>query len=136
MALQNREVLLPRPMAADWIYSRDAAEGIATLCNAASLHHTLYHVSGGTLTDLTQWCGILSGLVSGFRWKLADSDQQGNVIYALPKDRAPLDIARLTADTGFRPSRTLQAAAREYLDWVQARPRAAAPLSLAGSRRA
>jgi nucleoside-diphosphate-sugar epimerase len=135
MALQNREVLLPRPMAADWIYSRDAAEGIARLCNAASLHHAIYHVSGGTLTDLAQWCGIVSELVPGFRWKLVDSDQQGNVVYSLPKDRAPLDIARLSGDTGFRPSRTLEAAAREYLDWVQARPRASSPLLLAGRGR-
>ncbi len=136
MALGGREVLLPRPMTADWIFSRDAAEGIAKLCNAATLHHDIYHVSGGTLTDLTQWCGIVSKLVPGFRWKLVDPDQQGNVIYALPKDRAPLNIARLNGDTGFRPSRSLETAAREYLGWIQGDPRAAAaPEPKAGKNR-
>ena len=135
MALHNRDVLLPRPMVADWIFSRDAAEGIAKLCNATKLRHDIYHVSGGTLTDLTQWCGLISERVPGFRWKLVDSERQGNVIYSLPKDRAPLSIARLSDDTGFRPSRGLDAAAREYLDWIAASPRASSPLPLAGRGR-
>jgi UDP-glucose 4-epimerase/UDP-glucuronate 4-epimerase len=69
---------------------------------------------------LTQWCGVLTGLVPGFRWSLADADQPGNVIYSLPKDRAPLAITRLGTDTGFRPRHDLKTAAREYLDWVGA----------------
>jgi UDP-glucose 4-epimerase/UDP-glucuronate 4-epimerase len=120
MALEGREVLLPRPMTADWINSRDAADGIAGLCHAANLNHDVYHVSGGTWSDLTQWCGIIADLIPGFRWTRAEADQPGNVIYSLPKDRAPLGIARLGADTGFRPSRDLETAAREYLDWVGA----------------
>jgi UDP-glucose 4-epimerase/UDP-glucuronate 4-epimerase len=120
MALEGREVLLPRPMTADWIYSRDAADGIARLCGAATLSHDVYHVGGGAWSDLTQWCGVLAGVIPGFRWRLADTDQPGNVIYSLPKDRAPLGIVRLATDTGFRPSRDLQTAAREYLDWVGA----------------
>lgn len=120
MALQGREVLLPRPMTADWIYSRDAAEGIAKLCNATTLRHDVYHVSGGTLTDLSQWCGLVAGLVPGFRWKLVEPPEQENVIYSLPSDRAALSIARLRADTGFRPSRSLEVAAREYCDWIEA----------------
>src|SRR3954470_13925777 len=82
MALRDREVLLPRAMTADWIFSRDAAEGIAGLCNAATLHHAVYHVGGGVWSDLTQWCEIVGGLVPGFRWRLADADQSGNVIYS------------------------------------------------------
>jgi nucleoside-diphosphate-sugar epimerase len=120
MALEGSEVLLPRPMTADWIFSRDAAEAIAGLSNAARLRHSIYHVSGGALTDLAQWCGIIGELISGFRWRLVEADRPGNISYALPKDRAPLNIARLTAETGFRPSRDLEGAAREYLNWVKA----------------
>jgi UDP-glucose 4-epimerase/UDP-glucuronate 4-epimerase len=120
MALGGREVLLPRPMTADWIFSRDAADGIARLCNAVELQHSIYHVSGGSLTDLEQWCRIIAERVHGFRWRLADADRPGNVVYALPRDRAPLGIARLTNETGFRPSRSLEAAARDYLEWVRA----------------
>ena len=125
MALQGREVVLPRAMTADWIFSRDAAEGIAGLCNAKSLHHAVYHVGGGAWSDLTQWCEIVGGLVPGFRWRLVESDQSGNVVYSLPKDRAPLSIARLSDDTGFKPSRSPQAAAREYFEWIGAVPASA-----------
>jgi nucleoside-diphosphate-sugar epimerase len=120
MALEGRDVLLPRPMTADWIYSRDAADAIVRLCSATNLGHDVYHVSGGARTDLTQWCDIIAGIIPGFRWKLVDADQPGNVIYSLPKDRASLGIARLSIDTGFQPRHDLKTAAREYLDWVGA----------------
>jgi nucleoside-diphosphate-sugar epimerase len=124
MALQRREVQLSRPMTADWISSHDAAEGIVHLSHAPALRHDIYHVSGGVLTDLVQWCGAVSQLVAGFRWKSVDPEQPGSIVYGLPKDRAPLSIARLADDTGFRPSRDLDTAAREYLGWIQPGTRA------------
>jgi nucleoside-diphosphate-sugar epimerase len=122
MALQGRKVLLGRPMAADWIYSRDAAEAIVRLCQAPTLHHGVYHVSGGTSTDLVQWCGIVSECVQGFGWELAGQQQEGNIVYSLPVDRAPLDIARLTDEIGSLKQHGLKTAAREYLDWIEAGP--------------
>jgi nucleoside-diphosphate-sugar epimerase len=119
MALEGREVILSRPMAADWIYSRDAADGIAGVSMAPKLGHATYHVGGGARTDLIQWCEIIARRVPGFRWRLAESDPNDNVVYSLPKDRASLSIARLTGDTGFRPLHDLEAAARDYLAWVQ-----------------
>jgi nucleoside-diphosphate-sugar epimerase len=128
MALEGREVVLPRAMAADWIYSRDAADGIAKVSGATTLRYNTYHVSGGVLSDLTQWCGIIARHIPDFRWKTAESETGGNVIYSLPKDRAPLNIARLMADTGFQPLHDPEAAARDYLAWLQSgerSPRAA-----------
>jgi nucleoside-diphosphate-sugar epimerase len=134
MAREGREVVLPRAMTADWIFSRDAAAGIAGLSRAGTLRHAIYHVGGGACSDLSQWCGIIGGLVPGFRWRLANADQPGNVIYSLPKDRAPLSIARLSDDTGFRPSRSLEAAAREYLAWIGAGRHDEIPASRAEQR--
>jgi nucleoside-diphosphate-sugar epimerase len=125
MAMNDQEILLSRPMTADWIYARDAAEAIGRISSAAVLHHPIYHVSGAILSDLTRWCGIVRKLVPGLRWKLVP-DQLGNVITTLPQDRAPLDIARLQADTGFRPSHSLDVAAREYLAWINADPQTVA----------
>jgi UDP-glucose 4-epimerase/UDP-glucuronate 4-epimerase len=90
-------------------------------------HHT-YHVGGGVLSSLAQWCEIIARHIPDFRWKMAESETAGNVIYSLPKDRAPLSIARLTGDTGFRPLHDLESAARDYLAWLQSgerSPRAA-----------
>ncbi|UZE49719.1 NAD(P)-dependent oxidoreductase [Rhodopseudomonas sp. P2A-2r] len=119
MARDGVEVVLPRIMAGDWIYSRDAADGIARVSRSAGLRHELYNLGGGVMTDLPQWCAIVAGCFEGFRWRMADEDV-GNIVYGLPKDRAALSIARLQQDTGFAPSRDLAAAARDYLDWIAA----------------
>jgi UDP-glucose 4-epimerase/UDP-glucuronate 4-epimerase len=54
----------------------------------------------------------------GFLWRMAEIEAEGNVIYGLPKDRAPLNIARLAADAGFKPQFHLEDAARDYLGWL------------------
>ena len=120
MAFDGREAVLPRTMKGDWIYSRDAAQGIVKVSQAAALSYRTYHVSGGVLTDLPQWCEIIARHNPGFRWRLAETESVGNVIYGLPKDRAPLNIARLKADAGFQPRYDLQAAAQDYLSWLGA----------------
>jgi UDP-glucose 4-epimerase/UDP-glucuronate 4-epimerase len=122
MAFERREAILPRTMKGDWIYSRDAAHGIAKVSQSETLKHRTYHVSGGVLSDLPQWCEIVTQHVPDFRWRLAETEADGNVPYGLPKDRAPLDIARLAADTGFRPQFDLRSGARDYLGWLRATP--------------
>lgn len=117
MARDGVEAILPRSMAGDWIYSRDAAEGIALISKATTLRHAIYNVSGGVITDVPQWCTIVAKHFEGFRWRLG-SESDGNIVYGLLKDRAALSIARLSDDTGLRPSRTLEAAAGDYLGWI------------------
>jgi nucleoside-diphosphate-sugar epimerase len=116
-ARAGREVVLPRTMAGDWIYSRDAARGIAAVSNGAALRHRIYHVSGGAVTDLPQCCAIVAGRYPGLQWRLAASDAEGTIVYGLPRDRAPLDIARLAADTGWHPHYDLAAGLHDYLEW-------------------
>ena len=118
MAFDGREAILPRSMAGDWIYSRDAALGVARVSASDTLKHRTYHVSGGVLSDLPQWCEIIATHMPGFRWRMAEIEAEGNVIYGLPKDRAPLNIARLAADAGFTPQFHLEDAARDYLGWL------------------
>jgi nucleoside-diphosphate-sugar epimerase len=118
MAREGLEVILSRPMAADWIYSRDAADGIAKVSSATTLRHRVYHVGGGVLSDLRQWCDIMARHFPGFRWRIDESESKANIVYSLPRDRAPLSIARLGSDTGFQPLYDLEAAARDYLAWL------------------
>ena len=48
------------------------------------------------------------------------SDGDASVPPALTrKRRGPLSIARLTADTGYRPAYTLEAGLRQYVEWVR-----------------
>jgi nucleoside-diphosphate-sugar epimerase len=117
-ALADREVILPRKMAADWIYSRDASTAIVKLCRTEGLNHWVYHVGGGQLSNLVDWCKILSRRFPAFRWRLAEPAEQANIIYNLVRDRAPLSIARLLRDTSFKPAYSLEAAAADYLEWM------------------
>jgi nucleoside-diphosphate-sugar epimerase len=119
MARDGVEAILPRSMAGDWIYSRDAADGIARVSRGTALRHDVYNISGGIMTDVPQWCAIVARHFEGFRWRLG-SEADGNIVYGLPKDRAALSIARLSEDTGFRPSYDLETAARDYLGWLDA----------------
>jgi UDP-glucose 4-epimerase/UDP-glucuronate 4-epimerase len=117
-ALAGQLISLSRVMTGDWVYSRDAADGIVKVSQTAKLNHNIYHVGGRDLTDLAQWCKIVAHAVPGFRWERIGEDQPGSVIYGLPKDRAPLSIARLAADTGYQPAFDLNAAASDYLNWL------------------
>jgi UDP-glucose 4-epimerase len=122
-AMRAREgVVLPRPMRADWIYSRDAARALADLLDCPALRHTLYHVGGGAMSDVEQWCQRMRRHDPAFAWRLGGPADTPTVHYGLPADRAPLDIRRLQEDTGWQPRYTLATAADEHLAWDAAQP--------------
>jgi nucleoside-diphosphate-sugar epimerase len=116
----GREAILPRAMRADWIYSRDAAAGIAAICAASDLHHAIYHVGSGSMSDLPDWCRTLAAHYPDFRWRFAEPGEAAGIVYNLPADRAPLSIARLTRDTAFVPAYPVDKAAVDYLSWIAA----------------
>lgn len=117
-ALNGEEAVLPREMRADWIYSRDAAAGIARVCAGEGLRHLIYHVGGGKITDLPTWCRIIAERWPSFRWRIAEAGEPPSVVYGLTADRAPLGLARLTRDTGFAPAYSPEMAAADYLAWM------------------
>ncbi len=117
-ALSGSEAVLPRAMRADWVYSRDAAAGIARVCAGDRLRHLVYHVGGGKVTDLPAWCRLIAAQFPSFRWRIADTGEEPSVVYGLTADRAPLGLARLTRDTGFAPAYSLEMAAADYLAWM------------------
>ncbi|WP_128935473.1 NAD-dependent epimerase/dehydratase family protein [Bradyrhizobium zhanjiangense] len=120
----GREVVLPRAMRADWIYSRDAAAGIAAVAMDAAPRHAIYHVGGGCLSDLQDWCRALASRFPDFRWRYGASGETSNIVYNLPADRAPLSTARLARDTGFSPAFPVNEAAADYLSWMKLNGRA------------
>jgi UDP-glucose 4-epimerase/UDP-glucuronate 4-epimerase len=120
MAQAGLEVVLPRPMRADWIYARDAAAGIAGVALGDRLQHPVYHLGGGAMSDLPTWCALVARRWPSLRWRIAAPGEAPTVIYGLPADRAALDLSRLAADTGFAPAFAPEQAFADYLAWMDA----------------
>jgi len=117
-ARAGRPVVLPRAMRADWVYSRDVADGIARLCATPDLHHRIYNVGGGGVSDVVEWCRLVAAQMPAFRWALAGPGEPAGIVYNLPADRAALRIDRLRQDTGFAAAYAPPAALGDYLAWM------------------
>lgn len=116
-ALNGTEIVLPRPMTADWIYARDAADALALIAAAPSLAHAIYNIGGGRLTDLKQWCVSLAPHFSDLRWRMARTDESASICYTLPVDRPALSTARLSTELNHACRFDLRSAAEGYLAW-------------------
>lgn len=118
-ALTGAPIVLPRPCAADWLYARDAGQGLRRLLFASSLRHPVYNLGGGAISDLPGWCGALAGVLPDVAWQMARQDETATVRYALEKDRAPLDNRRIANDIAFSPAFNGDAAARDFVAWYR-----------------
>jgi UDP-glucose 4-epimerase len=119
---RGEDVLLPRALEGDWLYSRDAGAGIAALLCARRLKHAIYNLGGGTISAVADWCEALHALDDGRRWKIAGAGETPNVTFGLAEDRAALDIERFAADVGFRPGFAGDRAAEDYCRWLSDMP--------------
>ncbi len=112
----------PRPPAyaedrTDLCYVKDCGRAIALLMLAERLNHRIYNVSSGRLVQYSEVVDAINAVVPG-----------ANV--ALPEGRNPdrppdnyLDVARLRADTGFRPEYDVERAVPDYVDWLRGHDR-------------
>jgi UDP-glucose 4-epimerase len=99
---QGREAVLPRPGVRDWIYAVDVAEAVTTLTESVKPRHQLYNISTGAEWSALQWGEALAALHPGFRCRLAVSDEAPTVDLHSPADRAPLSVARMEEEFGWR----------------------------------
>ncbi|MGX7705198.1 NAD-dependent epimerase/dehydratase family protein [Methylobacterium sp. Gmos1] len=118
-ARRGRSIVLPRPMRADWLYSRDAGAGLAALLRSDRLTCPLYNLGAGRMSDLPHWCAALgrAGLHAG--WRMAHEGEEPDIRYNLAQDRAAMATRSIAAETGFRPGVDLDAQAMDYLGWVE-----------------
>jgi UDP-glucuronate 4-epimerase len=114
-AERGEAVRLPRDSRRDWLYVRDAAAGLQALLDAPRLPRPLYNVAAGFTGHMSDWCAAVAAAHPGWSWEV--SVEAPNIDYYAPYDRAPMDIAHLVADTGFRPRYDLATAATDFLDW-------------------
>jgi UDP-glucose 4-epimerase len=98
----GREAVLPRPGVRDWIFAPDVAEAVALLIEAERPKHQLYNISTGVEWSALQWGQELAALHSGFICRLVETGEAPTIDLHSPTDRAPLSVARLAQEFGWR----------------------------------
>jgi UDP-glucose 4-epimerase len=99
---QRKEAILPRPGMRDWIYAPDVADSVTVLIEAARPRHRLYNISTGQSWSALQWGEHLAQLNPGFICRLAANGETPTVDLHSDADRAPLSVARLENEFGWR----------------------------------
>jgi UDP-glucose 4-epimerase len=115
----GREAILPRPGVRDWIYAPDVAEAVTLLIEAAKPSHRLYNISTGVEWPALQWGRELAALYPGFVCRLAKSEEAPTVDLHSPADRAPLSVARLAQEFGWRARFGCADSAADLSRWWQ-----------------
>lgn len=89
----------------DWLHGADAGNAVRALAEAPRLNHLVYNLGSG---ETTPWQSVVS-LFRAQGLKLTDDPAAPQIAMQATEHRPQLDIARLGADTGFRPAVSLEA---------------------------
>jgi UDP-glucose 4-epimerase len=124
MALAERgeTARLARPSVRDWLYAPDMARAALALLDAPRLEHRLYNVGPGAAYSVLDWGQRLAARRPGFACRLAQPGETPNVDPQGARDRAPLAVARLAAETGFAARFGLEASVAHLDEWARAHP--------------
>ncbi|GGG03962.1 NAD-dependent epimerase/dehydratase family protein [Paenibacillus abyssi] len=117
LAMLGQEALLPRSGFKHWVYSRDVAASVVSLLKAERLNHPIYNVSSPYAWSVEDWCALLAGKYPDFRYRIQTSPDLANV--RLFDDNAPMEITRLTEDTGYEAQFDLYKSFADYKAWLE-----------------
>jgi len=107
---------LARPGLRDWIYAPDAARAVLHLLDAPKLEHRLYNVGPGSSFTVLDWAQRIAGL----ECRLCAPGESANVDLGGSRDRAPLSVRRLAAETGFAAAFGMRESAAHLTEWTKA----------------
>jgi UDP-glucose 4-epimerase len=113
---RGEPALLPEPGMKDWIYAPDAAEGVAVLVEAERPRHRLYNISSGADWSALQWGEAFAARHSGLQCRLAASGEK-TAIKLHGGNRAPLSVARMADEFGWRARFGCAESAAAMSDW-------------------
>lgn len=119
-AASGKEVVLPplyRDRARlDWVYARDAGEGLAALLAAPTFPHPVCNLGSGQSVTPVAMCEALARARPGFRWRFAADGEQPTVPARYPLVRPPLALQRIRETCGWQPRfAEPEAAIRDWL---------------------
>ncbi|WKA31101.1 NAD-dependent epimerase/dehydratase family protein [Bradyrhizobium roseum] len=96
------QAILSRPGVRDWIYAADVADAVSLLIEAPKPEYQLYNISSGMEWSALQWGEELAALHPGLVCRLADAGEVATVDLHSAADRAPLSVARMADEFGWR----------------------------------
>lgn len=107
-ALRARQPVatMASPGTRDWTHADDIGDGIAALLAAPRLNHDAYNLSRGvgmTWTEVLEMFHAAGGDI-----RMVDDPAAASLRFEAQAGRPPMAVARLAADTGFRPARDLR----------------------------
>jgi nucleoside-diphosphate-sugar epimerase len=122
LAFASDEVILPEyEPRRDWIYSRDAASGIACILRLPKTGYDIYNLSSGT-----RWCRLaekccaqLRTLFPTLAYRVSTGSERPNIGFLGSRHRAMMSIERLRSDTGFQPAFDDSNVFGDYLTWLR-----------------
>jgi UDP-glucose 4-epimerase len=114
---QRKDAVLSRPGVRDWIYAPDVADALAVLVEAEKPKRGLYNISTGNEWTALQWGQHLAALNLGFVCRLATPNEVPTVDLHSDADRAPLSIARMAEEFGWRARFGCADSAADLNEW-------------------
>lgn len=118
-ARAGRACVLPRPGLRDWVYARDVGEGIAAVASHDGPLAPVYNLSAGAAFTLETLGAEIAKRHPGFEARVG---APANVDLYAPADRAPLSIAAIARDAGWRPRFSPASAVADWLGWLERFP--------------
>jgi nucleoside-diphosphate-sugar epimerase len=119
-ALRGDEAVLGAPWRGDFVYSRDVADGLVRLADAAALPRGIYNLGSGVLGSAESWCAAMTHCLPGFRWRNANPGEAPNIDSHTGFNRGPMAIGKIARDTGYAPRFDFPDAAKDWIAWAQA----------------
>lgn len=101
-------------------YAADLSNSIRLLLETADLAHRIYNLSSGRAYKIGELLTELGSLLTETRFELVAGESEVDVTLSAISVRGRCDIARLEADTGFRPAYDLATGLRAALPWWRA----------------
>jgi len=98
---RGEPAILPGPGIKDWTYAPDAADAVALLIEAERPRHRIYNISSGAAWSALQWGEAFAALHPGLQCRLVAPGEK-TAIKLHGGDRAPLSVARMTDEFGWR----------------------------------
>jgi UDP-glucose 4-epimerase len=114
---KQSEAILARSGVRDWIYAPDVADAMTLLIEAPKTQHRLYNISTATPWSALEWGQQLAESHPGFVCRLASTGETPTIDLHSDSDRAPLSVARLEQEFGWRAKFGCADSAADLIDW-------------------